>query len=178
MLIKSVQATAESFPGTAVSDSVLVADNGTKIYIGVGSVPAMTMASDAVTLGTSVGINMAPGSGYALDVTGQVRSSGDITAFSDRRFKENVVRIPGALAKVEKLSGYTFTRNDVPDADKHVRRMGVIAQEVLEVAPEAVHGDAGSGLSVAYGNLVGLLIEAVKELSCRVKELEAASAAH
>ena len=47
----------------------------------------------------------------------------------------------------------------------------MIAQELLEVAPELVH-DEGEYLSVAYGNLVGYLIEAVKELKAEVEELK------
>ena len=55
------------------------------------------------------------------------------------------------------------------------RQIGVVAQEVEAVLPEVVQVDAESGqLSVAYGNITGLLIEAVKELSARVAELEEA----
>jgi hypothetical protein len=55
------------------------------------------------------------------------------------------------------------------------RQIGVIAQEVEAVLPEVVQADADTGqLSVAYGNITGLLIEAVKELTARVAALEEA----
>jgi hypothetical protein len=70
------------------------------------------------------------------------------------------------LALVEKMRGVRYER--IEDGKAGV---GVIAQEMQEVVPEVVL--EGDNLSVAYGNLVGVLIEAVKELSARVKELEA-----
>ena len=53
-----------------------------------------------------------------------------------------------------------------------VANIGVIAQEVQEVIPEVIHETAGGMLGVAYGNLVGVLIEAVKELSAEVERLK------
>jgi hypothetical protein len=94
-------------------------------------------------------------------------SVGDVTAFSDVRLKTNLQAIPDALAKVQSLTGYTYTR-----IDTGVRQSGVVAQEVQKVLPEVV-SDTGEHLSVAYGNMVGLLIEAIKELTARVEELEA-----
>ena len=52
------------------------------------------------------------------------------------------------------------------------RSIGVIAQEMLEVMPEAVHKDDSGMYSVAYGNLVGVLIEAMKDLEAKVEQLE------
>ena len=108
----------------------------------------------------------------ALTVTGAIVASGDITAFSDRRIKDNLEVIPDALSKVNQLSGYTYTRKDLED--KEEKYTGVIAQEVLNVLPEAVvlGKTPEDNMAVAYGNMVGLLIEAIKELSDRVKELE------
>jgi len=80
----------------------------------------------------------------------------DVTAFSDRRLKTEIKPIESALEKVKKLSGYTFTK------DGH-RHTGVIAQEILEVLPEAVHGSEENFYSVAYGNIIGLLIEAIND---------------
>lgn len=108
---------------------------------------------------------------FPLQVSGgtvSISASGDIAAYSDSNFKENIERIPNALEKVSKLNGYTFTRkND----DSGKRFTGVIAQEVQEVLPEVVYNDNGSNLSVAYGNMIGLLIEAIKELKEQNAEL-------
>ena len=89
--------------------------------------------------------------------------TGDITAYSDIRVKENIELIPNALDKVQKLRGVTFTRTDHPDTDK--KHTGVIAQEVLEVLPEVITESQDTGMyTVAYGNMAGLFIEAIKEL--------------
>jgi hypothetical protein len=86
----------------------------------------------------------------------------DIVAYSDARVKENVEVIENALEKVQAIRGVTFTRNDVKDKNK--RSTGVIAQEVLTVLPEVVTGTEKDMYSVAYGNMAGLFIEAIKEL--------------
>ena len=107
-------------------------------------------------------------------------TSGNVTAYSDIRVKENIEHIPNALDKVCQLNGYTFDRTDVTFDDQGqpetpVRQTGVIAQEVLKVLPEAVMGDEDGHYSVAYGNMVGLLIEAVKELKAEVAQLKGGS---
>ena len=99
-------------------------------------------------------------------------TSGTIIESSDSRLKTNVEKIDNAIEKVQKLNGYTF------DKIGHDKRLtGVIAQEVLDVLPEAVNGE-GTGVdddyySVSYGNMVGLLIEAIKEQQNTIDELKA-----
>ena len=100
-------------------------------------------------------------------------TSGNVTAYSDIRVKTNIERIPDALDKVSQLNGYTFDRTDVAEDEEPLRQTGVIAQEVLEVLPEAVTGDEEGHYSVAYGNMVGLLIESIKELKAEVEDLKA-----
>lgn len=116
----------------------------------------------------NVGVNNT-GPVYTLDVGGTIRASGDVIAFSDGRYKTDVQRIDGALEKVGRVSGYTFRMKDGTE-----RRAGVIAQEIREVLPEVVVGDEEAGYNVAYGNMAGLFIEAIKELKARVETLEAA----
>jgi hypothetical protein len=77
--------------------------------------------------------------------------------------------IDNALEKTTKLRGVSYTRNDIEDKST---KIGVIAQEVLKVLPEVVSKDDEGKYSVSYGNIVGVLIEAIKELEARVKELE------
>jgi hypothetical protein len=101
--------------------------------------------------------------------TGGFTVAGDVTAFSDARIKTDVQVIPDALSKVEALRGVTFVRTDTDDKYTNKRSTGVIAQEVQAVLPEAVK--EGETLSVAYGNMVGLLIEAIKDLSAQNKAL-------
>jgi hypothetical protein len=103
---------------------------------------------------------------YSFTDTGNFTATGNVTAFSDIRLKTDLTKISNALAKVNQLNGYTYKRIDTGE-----RQTGVVAQEVQAVLPEAVL-DNGETLAVAYGNMVGLLIEAVKELTARVDKLE------
>lgn len=87
---------------------------------------------------------------------------------SDARLKSDIETIADALTLVDQMRGVRFTMDGS-------RQLGVIAQEVQAVLPEVVQADAESDqLSVAYGNITGLLIEAVKELTARVAALEEA----
>ena len=104
--------------------------------------------------------------------TGSILASNDITAFSDIRLKKNVVTIPHALEKVNAMRGVYFDRQSSEEQDSIPQKSsGVIAQELEKIAPELVR-ENGDYKSVAYGNLVGYLIEAVKELSAKVDKLE------
>ena len=104
---------------------------------------------------------------------GYVWAANDITAFSDERVKTNLQKIEGALDKVSNINGYTFTRTDyTSEDDKDKRHVGVIAQEVQKVLPELVHEDDKGMLSVAYGNMTALLIEAIKEERQKREALE------
>jgi hypothetical protein len=94
---------------------------------------------------------------------GNFTAVGNITAYSDIRHKRNIVKIEDSLNKVHKLSGYTYNRKD-----NGKRFTGLIAQEVQEVLPEAVNEDTKGELSVAYGNMTGLLVEAIKELTAQL----------
>jgi hypothetical protein len=101
-----------------------------------------------------------------INSTGTFTANGDVVAFSDISLKKDITKIENALQKVEKLNGVEFTR-----IETEKKNIGLIAQEVEKIIPEVVHETNGIK-SVAYGNLVGLLIEAVKELSEEIKELK------
>ena len=106
------------------------------------------------------------------DIDGDLCVTGDITAFctSDQRLKDNVTPIDDPLAKVLSISGNTYDWNEKSGKEGH--DVGVIAQEVLEVLPEAVRTRDNGYLAVDYQKIVPLLVEAVKELSAKVKDLE------
>ena len=91
----------------------------------------------------------------------------NVTAFSDERLKSNIETIQGGLEKVEQLRGVTYTRDERDN-------IGVIAQEVEKVLPEIVltADDEMGTKSVDYSRITAVLIEAVKELSAKVKYLE------
>ena len=105
-----------------------------------------------------------------MDMSGNLTMAGNVTAYSDVRLKENIEVITDALDKVNQIRGVTFTRND--HEDKERRHAGVIAQEVELVLPEVVSTDNEGIKNVAYGNMVGLLIEAIKEQQKQIDELK------
>jgi hypothetical protein len=93
---------------------------------------------------------------------GDILAGGNVTAYSDIRHKKDLIKLDNALEKVEKLNGYTYTRKD--DGKRYT---GLIAQEVLEVLPEAV-SEEENGYSLAYGNMAGLFVEAMKEMKSKL----------
>ena len=102
------------------------------------------------------------------NLNGDFTATGNVTAFSDERLKENVQTIEGALDKVLQMRGVTYKfKSELNDGQ---RGTGVIAQEMQQVMPEVVQD--GEYLSVAYGNLVGVLIESIKELKAEIEELK------
>jgi len=107
-----------------------------------------------------------------LTVNGDLRVTGDIIAFytSDQRLKDNIKPIDDPLAKVLSISGNTYSWNE--QSGKEGTDVGVIAQEILEVLPEAVTTRENGYLAVHYEKLVPLLVEAIKELSQKVESLE------
>jgi hypothetical protein len=126
-------------------------------------------------------------SGWAGYFVGQVACTGNITAYySDERLKTKISNIPNALDKIQKLNGFYYTNNDLAKTFGYTEdkiQIGVSAQEVKEVFPEIVllapfdsrTGVSKSGenyLTVDYTKLVPVLIEAIKELSNKVENLE------
>jgi hypothetical protein len=130
----------------------------------------ITVNSNLNVLLGSVGIGKS-NPAYKLDVVGDIFASGNVIAFSDIRRKENISNIESALDKVNHLRGCTYTK--IGDAS-HKKYVGVIAQELQQVLPEAVSSDQEGMLSVAYGNITALLIEAIKELNVRVEDIASA----
>jgi hypothetical protein len=107
-----------------------------------------------------------------LDSSGNLVCNGDITAFSDARVKTDVKVIKNSIEKIQAIRGVTFLRTDAQEQDKEKRHAGVIAQEVLDVLPEVVTENNEGMYSVAYGNLVALLIEGMKEQQLQIEELK------
>lgn len=129
-------------------------------------------ASGAVKITSgALGVNIA-----ASATAGRIDASNDIVAYStsDKRLKENIKPLENATEKVKKLTGVEFDwkqeHKDVHGYEGH--DVGVIAQEVQEVLPEAIRTNDSGYLSVRYEKLIGLLIESNKELAARVEELE------
>jgi len=106
-----------------------------------------------------------------LDSSGNFTANGNVGAYSDLALKEDIYQIENALEKVKKLRGVHFTRKE-----NKSKEIGVVANEVEKVVPELVdeHEDKelGTVKTMKYANTVGLLIEAVKDLSKQIEELK------
>jgi len=170
------------FDGTVKTDTLTVDENGAiagNLTVGgtLSGSGVTTAARGALSAGTGISYNSSTGaitctvdtpaevglsnlSNNGNNLSGNFVATGNVTAFSDERLKENVKTIEGALDKVSQMRGVTYNyKSELNDGQ---RGTGVIAQEMQQVMPEVV--EEGEYLSVAYGNLVGVLIEAVKEL--------------
>ncbi len=107
---------------------------------------------------------------YTFNDNGSFTATGNVTAYSDIKLKDNIETISNPLDKINQINGVIFDRIDAPEVG---RQSGVIAQEVEKVLPEVVQENEEGIKSVAYGNMVGLLIESIKELKRNVDDLAA-----
>jgi hypothetical protein len=101
-------------------------------------------------------------------VTFTTVTAGTFNTTSDRNTKTDITPISDAVSKVQQLGGYSFTFKDSGE-----KSSGVIAQEVQAVLPELVQEGGEGHLTVQYGNMVGLLIEAIKEQQAQIDTLTA-----
>jgi DNA uptake protein ComE-like DNA-binding protein len=157
--------------GSYNSSTGVITINAAPVTSVAGKTGAVTLAiADTSGLQTALDGKYSASGGTIsgnVSVSGTVTATGDITAFSDERTKTNVETITEALYKVKAMRGVSYISKFNME-----ERIGVIAQEVERVVPEVVHTHENGLKSVAYQNLVGLLIEAIKALELRVAELE------
>jgi hypothetical protein len=149
--------------GSGIADSEMLIRGGLKINNGPITNASISSGGDGVLIQLTCGgfIHPDEGPGNTFNFGGEIQAV-DIAITSDERLKSDIKKIPKALDKVKELSGYTYTINEKQSA-------GVIAQELLKVLPESVTTRDDGYYSVTYHGLIGLLIEAVKELSEKVK---------
>ena len=150
--------------------TTLVSESGSSAKTSLGLGTTSDVQFDSFGVGTS-----------ASGTTGEIRATNDVTAFysSDVALKENIVNIPDPLEALKKLNGVLFDwKKDYIDSrggedGYFVRKkdVGVIAQEVEKVLPEAVAQRKDGIKAVKYDRLTCLLIEAVKNLSEKVETL-------
>jgi hypothetical protein len=154
----------------------IVANTSNKSHLQFLSSGGNTEYGLIVGTASSVTIQNSSGSLVALndntEIYGTLSVTGDITAFytSDQRLKENIKPIEDPLAKVLSISGNNF--DWVQGSGKEGSDVGVIAQELLEVLPEAVTTRETGYLAVRYEKIIPLLIEAIKDLSAKVEDLQ------
>merc|ERR1712070_93402 len=112
----------------------------------------------------------------SMDDAGMSINDPNVNSFSDRRLKRNVKSIKNAVSKVNKLNGVYYNwSSKLPKGfvvkDAHKRKVGIIAQEVHRVLPEAI-SVKDDYLAVDYELLVPLLIQALKETSMELHGLK------
>jgi hypothetical protein len=118
-----------------------------------------------------------------IGITGSLVVTGEVDAFtfnttSDKKLKTDLIRIEGALDKIEKLNGYTFNWLEEYSEDR-TRQIGMVANEVYEVQPELISnrtimlgGKEEEIKLLDYSKVTALLIEAIKELNDKVTKIE------
>ena len=138
--------------------------SGTKTFSALTTISNTTDSSSAT--GGNGALRTVGGASIAkkLYVGSTITGSADVIAYSDKKLKENIKTLDGK--KVLEMRGVSFDRVDTKKASS-----GVIAQEIEKVAPELVIDD-GNYKGVAYGNLVGYLIEAIKDQQKQINELK------
>ena len=124
------------------------------------------------TSGGNVGISTTDPS-QKLHVAGNILATGTVTQNSDINLKKDIVKIDGALNKLSQIKGVTYKwKNPENHGDDETEQLGVIAQDVEKVFPQAVSTDPNGIKSVSYGDMVAPLIEAIKELKAEIEELK------
>ena len=159
-----VTSTAATFnTGITVTAGSVAATGTISLANGSAASPPLRFSSDSDTGMFLSGVNtigFTTGGTVAvtIDGSGNLTAAGFINAQSDARLKTDLKVIDNPLGRLAGINGYFFTRKATGR-----REVGVVAQEVQRSLPAAVKVGAGGMLSVAYGNLAGLLIEALKE---------------
>jgi len=123
----------------------------------------------STTMNGNVGINTAPSTTYQLYVGGNIAATLNIGITSDERLKENIKNIDNALEKILKCRGVYFNRKNT--INKRIS-IGVIAQEIEKILPEVVLEDNDGYKVVLYQNIIGVLIEAIKDIDKKYNSLE------
>jgi hypothetical protein len=185
--------TIQSYAGGSAADLVLCAAGG-NLSVGTTSVNPVGDRTNGlvlqqtgilvrgVTASSYFGLNATSGThiifytdnGSAYVTAGSISSSGGTTLYnatSDQRLKENIVDAPNALSSINAIKVRSFDWK----ADGSHSEYGYIAQELLEVAPEAVHVpvDPEEMMGVDFGKLTPRLVKAIQELSAQNQALEA-----
>ena len=141
------------------------------VKIGTFNAEGIVVNGSNVVITGSLAVGALTGSATA----GRIDASNDVVAFStsDRRWKDNITPIESPLQKLLKLGGYEFDwREDSVVHGNKGHDVGVIAQEVESVLPEAVQTRSSGMKAVRYEKLIPLLIETIKEQQKEIDELK------
>ena len=165
--------------GVIVSSSPAPGNAGaySQIYVGYDAPVALKYYCTIHGNGMGAGVKVIDGfntelSGSAI-ISGSLKVTGDITAFStsDERFKTNLTPIMDSVYKLREIQGYQYdwVQNEHHDNEGH--DIGVVAQEIEKIAPEAVVTRDNGYKAVRYEKLIPILIQAIKELDEKVNKI-------
>ena len=140
--------------GTATLDAVTTSGTGSFGTVNCGGTVTATTFSGSLS-GNATGTT---GSFGTINCGGTITAATDVVVSSDLRLKSNLNIIDSPLDKIQKISGYTYTMDDQ-------RKSGLIAQELIQILPEAVCTKDNGMYAVSYNSVIALLVEAIKELS-------------
>ena len=155
-----------TYPNFTITSTDTNTDTNTTYSAGTGMTLSGTTFNCDIDSPSEVGLSNLSNSGNNL--AGDFTATGNITAYSDASLKSNVNTIQDALKTVGKLRGVAFTRDDL----NNEKQIGFIAQELEVEVPEVVFELDNGIKTVAYGNVVALLVEAIKELKAEVEALK------
>ena len=171
-----------NFDGSAAITVTAAAGTLSGATLASGVTASSLTSVGTLTALTVTGVITANG---GVTVTGAITATGNISAYvsSDRRLKNNIVPIENALTKLNKIGGYSFDWTDDyiekesngKGEDGYFFRkhdIGVIAQELQEILPEAVAEKTDGYLGVRYEKIIPLLIQSIKELQLEINELK------
>ena len=154
---------------TETGISVTYQDADNTLDFALSADPTITLSGDVSGSGNMTNLGNVNIAVDVSSITGNLGVSGTVTAAdfnttSDISLKQNINVIDSALSKISQLNGYTFNwKNNDKEA------VGIMAQEVEKVLPQIVATGEDGYKKVSYDSLIPLLIEAVKELSAKVK---------
>ena len=167
--------TTTDHAGGAVTFGASDSSNGTNAHAGIyvrsdGNYGTRMYLSttDSYASGSKTAITINESGAVTINRS-SLSAAGNITAYSDIRLKDRIEQIPDALNKILSIRGVTYERTD---KKVNKRQMGVIAQELEAAGLHEVVDDSGEYKSVAYGNLFGLAVEAIRELKQENDELK------
>ena len=142
----------------------LIQSGSPKIHTAIYGTPATLSSQYLIQFNSGLG---AETSKFSFDSSGNFTASGNVTAYSDARLKENIKPLEDCLKIVKELQGVSYNKKY-----ETIREIGLIAQEVEAVLPEIVFEGPDTIKSIAYQNIVAVLIEAIKELDKKISNLE------
>lgn len=167
LLVGTASSTGVSAQRLQVTGKAYISDNlgvgevnpSSRLYVNGDTYVTGVITATSAIVGGNVTINSS-----GLNVSGVITAT-DFNSLSDVNYKENINTVNGALLKVEQMRGVKFDWKE-----SGLPSYGVIAQELQEILPELVHG--GDPKTVNYNGIIGVLIEAIKELKEEINDLK------